>query len=289
MRESAKTSAEVGGPPRARQTAVKTAAGVAREASLPSLGWSRVPAPLYFTCTPRSARPCGCGTKEGRPHHFPQQARAKSAPPCARSPLSHRHGAGSFRRDEAGYISRMSDQAVGKAMVEAEEVNTFLRAQEQDHVTGRTLVVVSQGESPDFVVKRPTGSYAGLELTSVYRDPPNDSVYRDDDWYAANDMVCGICVAVEAKAEKRQAPHWKYRLHTILVLQLRDVPLEDVASYLDDYPLDEFRHYGFVELWVADMTMLDVYGGDIDLYGILPKKWRGFHRVPGYGSRKPYG
>ena len=29
--------------PRARQTAVKTAVGVASEASLPSLGWSRVP------------------------------------------------------------------------------------------------------------------------------------------------------------------------------------------------------------------------------------------------------
>ena len=55
----------------ARETPAKTAVGVASEASLPSLGWSRVPAPLYLTCPPRSARPCGCGTKEGRPHHPP--------------------------------------------------------------------------------------------------------------------------------------------------------------------------------------------------------------------------
>lgn len=47
-----------------------------------------------------------------------------------------------------------------------------------------------------------------------------------------------------------------------------------MALHLDSYPLDEFRKYGFVEVWVADMTMLDAYDGDIELYGILPKKWR---------------
>ena len=181
----------------------------------------------------------------------------------------------------------MSDHAIGKGMVEAEDVDVFLRAQE--HVTERTLVVVNQGESPDFIVKRPTGSYAGLELTSVYRDSPVEFVIREHDWTAGSDAVCQICTMADAKAKKRRAPHWRYRLQTILVLQLRDVPLEDVTPYLERYPLDEFREYGFVEIWVADMTMLDIYGGDIDLYGIIPKKWRGHHRVPGYGSRKPYG
>ncbi len=62
--------------PRARQTAAKTAVGFASEASLPSLRWSRVPAPRYFTCPPRSARPCGCGAKEATnstpPHPGPE-------------------------------------------------------------------------------------------------------------------------------------------------------------------------------------------------------------------------
>ena len=178
---------------------------------------------------------------------------------------------------------------MGKAMWEREEVGLFLDAQE--HVTGRSLQLVGGGESPDFVVKRPTSSYAGLELTSVYRDPPHEYVPRRDDWSAGQDAVSEIWAMADAKAKKRQAPHWRYRLQTILVLMLRDVPLEEVAPFLDDAPSDEFREYGFVEVWVADMTFdhLDRYGGDIELYGILPKKWRGYHRVPGYPGRKPYG
>ncbi len=74
--EREKSSPALPGP-RARQTPVKTAVGVASEASLPSLGWSRVAAPLYFTCPPRSARPCGCGAKEATNSTPPHPARNK--------------------------------------------------------------------------------------------------------------------------------------------------------------------------------------------------------------------
>ncbi len=184
----------------------------------------------------------------------------------------------------------MSDQELGKRMWEDYHLELFLSARE--HATGQILTIVGSGESPDYVVKRPTGSYAGLELTAVYRDPPHDPAWRPRDWWADAGLHVydGIFEAIDAKSQKLRSPGWKYKLQTILVITLMDVPLDDAAPFLKKAPQEEMRDYGFVEIWVADMSPdeIDAFGGDIRLFGLYPKKRFGFYEryLP---FRKPYG
>ena len=68
----------------------------------------------------------------------------------------------------------MSDQEYGKKIIEKEAFYEFLSAYE--HVTGESLELIADGERPDFICRRDDGSYCGLELTQVIRDP--DTAFR---------------------------------------------------------------------------------------------------------------
>ena len=50
---------------------------------------------------------------------------------------------------------------------------------------------------------------------------------------------------------------------------------------------DDFRSYGFDEIWIADYTGLEAYG-DIELFCLYPPEWWGFYERENPG-RKPYG
>ncbi|PYK50331.1 MAG: hypothetical protein DME20_04515 [Verrucomicrobia bacterium] len=56
----------------------------------------------------------------------------------------------------------MSDRDLGKKMVEEEHLLRFLEAHAK--VTGVSMKVVSNGESPDFICTRPSGERVGIEL-----------------------------------------------------------------------------------------------------------------------------
>jgi len=72
----------------------------------------------------------------------------------------------------------------------------------------------------------------------------------------------------------------------MLVLQLVDGSL-DVLQLLLAGMNDEFKDHGFAELWLADYSALEAYG-DIELFGLFPEKWWGYHQRP-WSDRKPYG
>jgi hypothetical protein len=63
----------------------------------------------------------------------------------------------------------MSDQELGKKMIEEEELYLFLDA--YAIVTGDCLGCVQQSERPDFICERSDGSLVGVELTRIMRHP----------------------------------------------------------------------------------------------------------------------
>lgn len=185
----------------------------------------------------------------------------------------------------------MSDQAVGKAIEERWHFEVFEGARAQ--VTNEDLQFVRQDERPDIVVRRESGSYAGVELTQVFLNPPDPATgwRRGYDWSRDFDVLDAVWRAVSTKAEKRISDGWQYRLQTILVLTLMDAPLGEVAWVLEDVPIEDWQETGFREVWVVDFDHdnLDAYGADnVRLFAGFPKKWHGFHERP-QPWRKPYG
>lgn len=174
--------------------------------------------------------------------------------------------------------------------IEIEHFGVFVDA--RAHVTGETLQFVRKDERPDFVVRRGSGSYAGVEFTQAFLNPPDPN--REDrpyDWMRDWDVIDSIWQLVDEKSHKRRSDGWRYKLQTILVVTLMDVPVGEIAATLNDVPFEDWASAGFREAWVMglDPGDLDAYGSDnVQLFCGFPKKWHGFHeRWDRY--RKPYG
>ncbi len=182
----------------------------------------------------------------------------------------------------------MSDQDMGKKMVEEYELEYFIDAYKS--VTGEELGVGHASETPDFISERPDGTRVGIELTKIMRDSETalwEETFKHQEYMTnscALDIVYGT---VEKKAEKMSKKKGIGIGNIILVLQLMDCPLSDLKNILYRDLEKDFASYGFSEIWIADYTGLDAYG-DIELFGLSPLKWWGFHERPNSG-RKPYG
>lgn len=182
----------------------------------------------------------------------------------------------------------LSDSDLGKKMGEEEDV--YLFTTEYEAVTGRALEIVSPYERPDFLCSRGREPRLGLEIVRVMEDP----LYRRDQellYGEAEVDPVGTAIALQEaiyhKDKKRASAGWRCPGRTILVVQLMDAPIEDVARYLDNQILDELHDTGFLEIWVADHTVVDPYG-TVQLMGIKPRRWRGVHKHRFHGT-KPYG
>jgi hypothetical protein len=166
----------------------------------------------------------------------------------------------------------VSEADYGKKLVEEMELDPFLA--EYSSVTGRALVQVGRSERPDFVCWDCEREEIGLELVKVMFAGPVDTVIH-------------LQEAVYRKEEKRREPDWLHPERNILVLQLMDVPIEEVASLLDTSILDELSGTGFLEIWVADYTVMEAFR-TVQLFGIKPQEFRGLHNHRRSGT-KPYG
>ena len=181
----------------------------------------------------------------------------------------------------------MSDQELGKKMVEKEELYLFLEAYQD--ATCETLTSLRASERPDFVCQRSEGTLVGVELTKVMRDPESgswDSIMNGQEFRDGADANDGIWATAEYKSRKLKAGNWQYVDNTILVLQVMDCPLADLHHYLEDASSpDDYANLGFSEVWVGDYSEVDAYGV-IELFGLYPEQWWGYHaRWRG----KPYG
>ncbi len=181
----------------------------------------------------------------------------------------------------------MSDQELRKKQVEGMELDPFLKAYEW--TTKGALSVVESGENPDFICARATGEIIGLELTKAMRRRDIarwERILDRKEEMAPYDMLMELQALLEQKEEARKARYVARVPQTMLVLQLVDGSL-DVLRHLLDGMNDEFRDHGFSEVWLADYSGLEAYG-DIDLFGLFPDQWWGYHQRP-WPDRKPYG
>jgi len=166
----------------------------------------------------------------------------------------------------------MSDQYVGKKMVEEEDLYRFLEAYEE--VTGERLEVIDGGERPDFIAVRSTGEQIGIELT---RAPHDYQMARWDRILGAVhpmndfDLLAAVQNIVDQKAKKRGEGNWRLPSNSILVIKLIDYTFMFPNWFKTDCLAADYADAGFSEIWLADHTQLDAYGA-VRLIGLYPRR-----------------
>jgi hypothetical protein len=179
----------------------------------------------------------------------------------------------------------MSDEQQGKKECEREVLEYFLEA--YAWVTGEDLSYhpyISARESPDFVCLRSNGEAVGLELVKVAWDTLAQTEVYGRDPYRAIDRIIDL---IENKESKRSKHYGSLATTTILILQTVGECKPNLRHMIDDSLQEDFSKHGFVEIWIVDWEGVKAYG-DVELFGLFPEKWWGYHRRP-WPDRKPYG
>src|SRR5262249_28016232 len=86
-----------------------------------------------------------------------------------------------------------------------------------------------------------------------------------------------------ADAERRTGP-WRCRDQTILVLQVIDCPLSELAPLLDSIGPGHFANHGFAEVFVADHA--ELAHRKLEVFGLHPRRRWGHYRRD---RCRPYG
>lgn len=181
----------------------------------------------------------------------------------------------------------MKDKEFGKKEVERMELDSFLDAYK--YSTGKALQLCLRSENPDFICKRENGEQIGIELTKVMRDPRDkfwDQIHFRKEEPDSYECLETITYLIKKKEKARNERYVNSVKDTILVLQIMDGSLDTIMPMIDGLE-EDFKSYGFEEIWLADYSGLEAYG-DIELFGLYPHEIYGFHQRP-RPDRKPYG
>lgn len=174
----------------------------------------------------------------------------------------------------------MSDQQIGKKEEERTALDLFLEAYE--FTTGVALQRNADGERPDFICRKADGSLVGIEFTKVMAHPDYDA------GLVAYEASEAIYAAIEEKDVKRQAPDWRFPEAAILVIQVMDTDVAELEVFFAHADIeDDFKHFGFMEIWIANYASVDAYRG-VTLFGLFPGQWWGPHERWNQWE-KPYG
>lgn len=182
----------------------------------------------------------------------------------------------------------MPDRELGKKMIEEEELLQFLKAY-KENVEEYLSYRFGRSERPDFICYRPDGTPVGVELVRVMRDPmlaQAEYILDRIDFMDSESAVDMLYRMIEKKKEKRCQPDWTLPDNTILVIQFVDCPVTNLYQ-LDESLKNDFKSYGFDEIWIADYTCEEAYGA-IDLFCLYPSEWWGYYECQGH-SWKPFG
>jgi|SRR3990172_8674078 len=181
----------------------------------------------------------------------------------------------------------MSDNELGKKMIEEEDLYLFIEAYEE--ATDEVLTSIERSERPDFICQRGNNTINGIELTKVMRDPASaswDRIMNRQESRDVWDTIDAIYATSVRKSRKLQAGNWQCPNNTILVLQVMDCPLSNLHKYLENgISANDCTDLGFSEVWIADYSEVDVYSV-IKLFGLYPERWWGYHER---WRGKPYG
>lgn len=181
----------------------------------------------------------------------------------------------------------MSDSNLGKKAIEEERLSYFLDA--YSTVTGTTLTVSSNGESPDFICVLPSGDLVGVELARSPHDyhlATHERIWSNR-MKEAHELLDAIGAIVATKELKRSSSHWRTPNNTILVIELLDYSFESLHWTEEASLSDNYASTGFIEIWLADYSTLEPFG-EVRLIGLYPQCFWGVHPQPALEG-KPYG
>ena len=170
---------------------------------------------------------------------------------------------------------------------ESEHLRYFIEA--YDNFLGKSLDIVSESERPDFICKRAKGKKVGIELAQIRRGHPNDIFYdqivKKQEYMLPDEAIDKINETIFLKSEKLKEKNWQISGSNILVIELNDIPLYQIASYFEYTSLPDVLTSGFQEIWLADFTGIEAYD-NLELFCLFPKKLFGYYKRP---LQKPYG
>jgi hypothetical protein len=177
----------------------------------------------------------------------------------------------------------VSDQEIGKRMVEEEHLGLFLAAYQR--ATGETFPEMFGNETPDFIGKDRAGQTVGVELTQIRFGPEDRSAreifsIKPDDpeaWWRLLELI-------HKKTKKLTKCDWPKCNRKILVVMSIDASIDSFDGATEtDKPDDE----GFDEIWLADFTQFEVFGA-VDILAVVHPHLEG-RFATGDRGQKPYG
>lgn len=181
----------------------------------------------------------------------------------------------------------MNDKEEAKKLHEEIQLRYFLEA--YAYITGHKLSVVDVRENPDFLCVDEDGISFGIELVKIMRDPREQHwewIFDRKEEPEFEEIAEFLGRALERKEKARQDRYSLAASRNILIFELTDGNLESLAYFLEDIP-EDFVDHGFEEIWLADYSGVEAYG-DVELFGLFPDSYWGFHERFNSG-RKPYG
>jgi hypothetical protein len=171
----------------------------------------------------------------------------------------------------------MSDWNQNRQKKEEESLHLSYFLDAYAKATGENIKIVEESERPDFICTRESGAKVGIELTRVVRAPEDarwDHILHRVQHMSAGQAIERLRTQVLTKDQKRSERDWKISNKTILVIQLMDIPLYEIEPMLSGATLSDLERTGFVEIWVADFTAVEVFGG-LELYALRHPKLKG--------------
>lgn len=170
-------------------------------------------------------------------------------------------------------------------MLEEEDLLYFLASYEA--ATGETFPEMASSETPDFIGRDVQGRIVGIELTKLKFDPGYmfwQRAIEKREWAEDEDAFWRILELLHAKTEKLSTGSWPECERKILVIQLVDYPLSELQHTIEtDVP----DGTGFSEVWLADYSIIDMYGG-VDLFPVTHPELQGAFPVAST-DKKPWG
>ncbi len=177
----------------------------------------------------------------------------------------------------------MNDQELGKREIEREHLGLFLEAYRL--ATGETFPEVYDSETPDFVGRDAKDRTVGIEIVQLRFAPDERHMRRifppeshdSDAWWRLLELM-------HQKDQTLPNGRWPQCHRKILVIVLIDASIEAVTVGTETDTPDEG---GFDEIWLADGTQIEAYGG-VDLFPIVHSELEGLFDVASR-DQKPYG
>jgi len=117
---------------------------------------------------------------------------------------------------------------------------------------------IELSETPDFIALGASNEVVGIELTRL-KFPPNymsDQRIYDHEWARDDDALLRLLGLIHQKESKLESGRWPECSRRILFIQLVDYPLSELEAFETDIPNEN----GFSEMWLADFTILPIYG-----------------------------